>query len=566
MAPHSGSNPRRHTSWKMSLDAPHVILDAAGYPRYTAATQSTETQAQFAHFYPNGLPVTYHMLHGHDSGGVPQEYMENHLPVRFYTHPPPNAIGKFSTMYGELKEFGIVGELLPERRVHLWNYDEIQSVCKSLRQVFWGEMKNLRRPTRWDDLWEYFDAVDLYHYGVLNIWNVMNTLFDETRIVTSTWSAEMAAEIGHFTDEWVKDEENQEKLKAWDEMKGPVLCCLTSDDWTKIRNLQDGEIAVLKSALEYRRQTLISGNVPQANRPADAITAYYTNNLSNWLAGAPVFGRNGLPPPPASAPYHGRHHGMNATAPCFVRSDASLGNRASSEGGQGTSSSASSSSAVEALQKSAAAATTKRTGKYSDVVVCMGSSRIPPGWEKTTTGVSPSQKTGEKDSSKEAESTPPEVVEKESQKTTLDEDSKSVAPKVLEQEPKPDTAEKESQPKTLNDESKPNTQQESTPAASEVPEQKSKQVVTSDTTVVKHVFTDVVEGKKESEVTSDGNNSRDDSVAYPSDHDADQNIVAIPTKQTDVSKSEKDAIVSIVTECQDTASDTAPTETDAQPA
>ncbi|PFH60631.1 hypothetical protein XA68_10591 [Ophiocordyceps unilateralis] len=380
MPPKSGST-HKNTSWKRSLDAPHPVLDPSGYPKFTVHDQAPEHQAEFAHFYPNGLPITYNMVHGHDSAGVAQEYIENHLPVRFYTHPPVHAMGKFSTMCGQSKQFCTTGDLLPERRVHLWTKDEIQSVCNSLRKIFWQEMKTLRRPTHWDDLWEYFDAVDLYHYGALNLWNVMNTLFDENCMISSVWRSELSLEIGHFTDEWVKDPGNQEKLKEWDDVKGPVLCCLTPDDWKKVSNLQGDEISLLKSALEYRRETLVSGNVQQgAKPPVDLMSAYQTDNLVNWLADTQVLGKNGLPPPPASAPYHGPQAAMSATAPCFMQQNTMYrsGNRAMSEGGQATGS-----SAVQALQMSAAAATTRRVGKRGDVVVAVGSSQLPPDGEVT---------------------------------------------------------------------------------------------------------------------------------------------------------------------------------------
>ncbi|KAF4595212.1 hypothetical protein GQ602_000825 [Ophiocordyceps camponoti-floridani] len=369
MPPKSGSG-SKNKSWKMSLDAPHQILDPAGYPKYTAQDQPLENQAQFAQFYPNGLPVTYHMVHGQDSSGVSQEYVENHLPVRFYTHPPAHAMGKFSTMYGQLKQFGIIGDLLPDRRVHLWTKDEIQSVCNSLRKVFWEDMKKLRRPGSWNDLWEFFDAVDMYHYGALNLWNVMNTLFDENSIITSVWRSELSVEIGHFADEWLKEGGNKDKLKDWDDLKGPVLCCLTPEDWRKVRNLKGDEISLLKSALEFRRDALLSSNAQQGTKgPADLLSAYQNNSLVNWLADAQVLSQNGLPPGPNSAPLSS----MNVLAPSFVQQG-----RANSDSGQGAGT-----SAVQALQKSAGTSTTRRVGRNGDVVIAMGSSKLPPGWEET---------------------------------------------------------------------------------------------------------------------------------------------------------------------------------------
>lgn len=414
MSEHGGGSAFKAAPPFTSLDAPHPVLDAAGFPKVHAGDQPLGQQAAFAQFYPNGLPITYNMLHGHDSGGVSQQYVENHLPIRFYTHPPAHAQGKFSAMYGQHR-FRKMGELLPERRVHLWNRDEIQSVCNSLRQVFWPDMKRLQKPARWDDLWEFFDAYDLYHYGALNLWNVMNTLFAENKMIDCGWNSDLTLEIGHFADDWVRVPENLTKLKEWNGFEGPVLALLSAADWKEIGNLEDEEISLLKSALLYRRDLLLSGASQQSYKaPPDLTTACQTGNLVNWLgehtrhmsfgshvansltAGAQVLGNNGLPSPPPSAALPTSPNGMNATAPCFIQNGCHyyhpLGQNAPDDGkpmqmneqpahsygkpAQPT--------AVEALRKSADAATTVKT--KSGVVIAIGSSKLPPGWEKMQEG------------------------------------------------------------------------------------------------------------------------------------------------------------------------------------
>lgn len=280
MAANSGSA-LKNAHPQSALDAPHLVIE--GPPKIHASSQPVELQAAFAQFYPNGLPVTYIMEHGKDSGGVPQKYLENHLPVRFYTYPPFGAPGKFSTSHGQ-RPFRTLGDLLPDRRIHLWNKDEIQSVCNSLRIVFWVDMKRLQRPTRWGDLWEFFDAFDLYHYGALNLWNFMNTLYDENRMIAAACTADMALEIGHFVDQWVCIPKNREALKQWNELDGPFWSLLSSDDWKEIGNLEDEESALLKSALHYRRDILLAGDEHQPNKPpTDLLTASQTGNLVNWL-------------------------------------------------------------------------------------------------------------------------------------------------------------------------------------------------------------------------------------------------------------------------------------------
>ncbi|UNI24033.1 hypothetical protein JDV02_009813 [Purpureocillium takamizusanense] len=379
-----GGSASRATDAYMSLDAPHVVLDAAGVPKTYACNQPLGTQAAFAAFYPNGLPVTYNMVHGRDSGGVPNQYIENHLPVRFYTHPPATAQGKFSTMYGQ-QAFRKTGDLLPERRVHLWNRDEIQSVCNSLRVIFWADMKRLTRPYRWDDLWEFFDAHDLYHYGALNLWNVINTLYDENKLIGNEWNGEAMMEIGRFADQWLKKEENRNKLAEWNSLKGGIVCVLASEDWQEIGDIQDDEMGLLKCALHYRRDLLLSGGLKQyIVPPQDLVSAVNSGAVVNWLADTQVLGENGLPSPPVAEAHQST---MNPIVPCFVQD----GNHYYHPLGQNAPvAEPPKVSAVEALRESSELEVPRKTKKMpptgvvteSGVVIAMGSSKLPPRWDE----------------------------------------------------------------------------------------------------------------------------------------------------------------------------------------
>ncbi|KJZ75872.1 hypothetical protein HIM_04696 [Hirsutella minnesotensis 3608] len=357
-----------------ALEAPHTVLNPVTFPKVYSNTQPTHHQAVFAHFYPNGLPVTYNLMNGHDSAGFPSYYLENHLPIRFYTHPPRQALAKFSTMFGH-KRFEKAGNILPARRVHLWTKDEIQSVCNSLRIVFWTEIRTLRQPARWDDLWEYFDAYDLYHYGALNLWNVINTLFDENKTISMSYRVDRSVEIGHFTDEWVKIPGNHEKLMQWDGSRGPILAVLSTEDWKQIRNLANDETSLIISALHYRRDWLLSGGQRHYMAPADLSTAYQTGNLVNWLSNAQVLGDNGLPQLPASEPVDHSPSKMNAAAPCFTMNGSHYYHPEGSNAPR---------PAVEQLRKSSEAVSVKADPTIAEngVVVAMGSSKPPPGWEK----------------------------------------------------------------------------------------------------------------------------------------------------------------------------------------
>ncbi|KOS20867.1 hypothetical protein ESCO_004184 [Escovopsis weberi] len=177
-----------------------------------------------------------------NDNGVVQDYIEDHLPVGFYTNAPSNAKAIFSTGRGE-RPFRAMEHILPLRKLHLWSKDEIQAVCNSLRKSFWEDMKRMQQPFCWDDLWHYFDAYDLYHYGSLNLWNVINTLFDENRIIAADYKKEMALHIGMWADEWLQKEVNRQKLLQWDAAQGTmILFILDEEDRLSLGPLEDDAI------------------------------------------------------------------------------------------------------------------------------------------------------------------------------------------------------------------------------------------------------------------------------------------------------------------------------------
>ncbi|PHH83585.1 hypothetical protein CDD82_6613 [Ophiocordyceps australis] len=343
---HSGSLFKKAPPFE-AIEAAHQVLDATKFPKMTASQQPDGQQKAFSQFYPNGLPVTYNMVNGYDSSGVPQQYIENHLPPQFYINAPAHAAAKFSSFYGQ-KSPRRLEKVLAERRIHLWNRDEVQSVCNSLRQTFWSDMKRLQRPCRWDDLWEFFDAYDLYHYGALNLWNVINHLYDENQAIAMTVKMDMAVEIGHYADEWLKLAANTDKLKQWNGDQGPIMSVLSTEDWRAVGNLEDEEISLLRSALVYRRDMLISHVAQSQKLCCDLETACQSGNLVNWLgefagrhdesllafgdhgggkdkvanhqaAETRVLGSHGLPSPPLSEAQPVSAQSTGARVPCFVR-------------------------------------------------------------------------------------------------------------------------------------------------------------------------------------------------------------------------------------------------------
>ncbi|KAM0202353.1 hypothetical protein ACHAPA_011558 [Fusarium lateritium] len=327
--------------------SPPLVLDKEP-DRVLAKDQPPNLREAFHEFYPNGLPNVYRMLQTPGAKGVPQTYLENYLPVGFYNNPRIEAGAVFSTQNGA-RPFRYVEHLLPQRRIHLWSKDEIQSVCNSLRKLYWENMKMMRKPYSWDSLWLYFDACDIYNYGALNLWNVLSQLFDENRLIYVDVAKEKAIETGRWADQWLGGGDNYKKLLQWDETKGPVLRVLTDADWETLGSIGDAELVLfVTNALKHRRSLLLSPEKLRLDaKPNHLMSSCSEQNLENWLAGQRIFEPSGLPAPPKVQSHHGSPNSKNAPAPCMVQSGEHY---YQPDNGQRVP------SAVEALHQSAAAA------------------------------------------------------------------------------------------------------------------------------------------------------------------------------------------------------------------
>jgi hypothetical protein len=147
-------------------------------------------------------------------------------------------------------------------------------------------MKSMQKPSCWDDLWSYFDTYDLYNYGAMNLWNVVNHLYDENQIIAVDMNKVAAVEVGHWADQWLFDDFNCQKLEQWDETKGPVVSLLTQDDWELIGRIQTDVIALVESALTHRRSLLLAPEklrLASNTKPNHLMTSCADNSLENWL-------------------------------------------------------------------------------------------------------------------------------------------------------------------------------------------------------------------------------------------------------------------------------------------
>lgn len=256
--------------------------EPTSFPLILASHQPIDKRENFAKAYPNGIPSQYKMC-SKPSDIVMDTYIEDNLPVGFYTNSPQNAKAIISTMGGH-RPFRKMEHILPRRSLHLWSRDEVQSVCNSIRKTYWDSMKGMVQPYCWDDLWTYFDAFDLYHYGAINLWNVINHLHHENKIIYTDMKKECALHIGQWADGWVTNSDNLAKLESWIEANGPIILVLGEKDWKALGTLSDDTIPLVSNALKCRRdRAAIGGHVVGLNEPSALLSACRSSGVENWL-------------------------------------------------------------------------------------------------------------------------------------------------------------------------------------------------------------------------------------------------------------------------------------------
>ncbi|OAA72096.1 hypothetical protein ISF_01169 [Cordyceps fumosorosea ARSEF 2679] len=282
--------------------------------RITAKDQVDELKEPFARLYPCGLPKEYKMC-GAPIDEVPVKYIEDNLPLGFYTNPPVGAKAIFSTSNGQ-RAFRPMHHILPRRRLHLWSKNEIQENCNSIRRLHWEAMRGMTEPNCWDDLWKYFDAFDLYSHGAINLWNIINHLYAENRIIKADVSKNSALELGRWSQQWLQVKDNAEKLKRWDISKCSVLKLFDAADRDSLGCLSDADVSILANALSCRRGHLLSPTRTETTEPRSLLSSLESEcGVENWMTGQVIHRKGGLQ---QSKPEEVINSDKHAYHPCIV--------------------------------------------------------------------------------------------------------------------------------------------------------------------------------------------------------------------------------------------------------
>lgn len=237
----------------------------------------------FKELYPNGLPRDYRMSPQMNVRGVPYIYIEEYPRAEFYLNPPPLAESLFSTNLGHQSPRRVAC-VQPNRQVYLWSADEIQSVCNSVRQRFWALMRDMPCPSNLGELYLWFDAHDLYNYGTINLWNVIQHMYTENTFITRGYQDMVDVEINRWANEWLFYHANKSKLLAWDPKSGGRVIDLI--DFQELQGLFQIDVHLgkaLSSALLCRRDFMVR-QYSSTRRPSSHMIGFFNQgNLENWL-------------------------------------------------------------------------------------------------------------------------------------------------------------------------------------------------------------------------------------------------------------------------------------------
>lgn len=104
-----------------------------------------------------------------------------------------------------------------------WTTQRIVSEVSQIDLRYPDEVRTMERPTEWADMYNFFDAHDLWMHGAWNLWIVVQSLFEkaeeERRQIVSDWVWA-----------WLATSANRNKLSRW-QPGLDVLDVLGTGDW-----------------------------------------------------------------------------------------------------------------------------------------------------------------------------------------------------------------------------------------------------------------------------------------------------------------------------------------------
>jgi hypothetical protein len=204
---------------------------------------------------------------------VPQPIM------RLYFSMPENAPCKLS-----FSEHRRKFNQSSSRRNYHWDDARVRAVVAILRAKHGPKMSTLVRPKTWEDMYQYFDAVDLWVTGAWNLWRVVHHSCDENEGPVAPSPPDLAAcdEIDQWAYDWCTHEHNRNRLSAWDR-RSDILSVLSPMDSQNISDCDVAAFAVLRGALKHWYNHYNGQSQQHDGQAAGAVTMSSLQDARNSL-------------------------------------------------------------------------------------------------------------------------------------------------------------------------------------------------------------------------------------------------------------------------------------------
>lgn len=141
---------------------------------------------------------------------------------------------------------------VPTGRNANWDDDKIRAFVAALRNARALQVEALVRPSIWEDMYRYFDAVDLRLMGAWNLWKVLQFACDENDGLPPLPSLDddLCQEIETWTYQWLANEQNRNRLASWDQ-RSDILSIFPPSDTQDIVECELEALNIIRGALKH---------------------------------------------------------------------------------------------------------------------------------------------------------------------------------------------------------------------------------------------------------------------------------------------------------------------------
>ncbi|KAK3310900.1 uncharacterized protein B0T15DRAFT_547824 [Chaetomium strumarium] len=186
---------------------------------------------------------------------VPQPFMG------FYWNMPDDAPCIFSAADQGRDKRKFQRGCVPHRAAIAWDGNRFRAAALTLREKHGSIAQTLTRPRTWEDLYQWFDAYDIWWMGAWNLWLLLHLVCDENEGVSNPCSrsgrhqTNMADVVNDWAYKWCTHKSNLVKLHNWDPKgEGDILDVLGPGDRENIHGCEAKALDVLRGALHHWRQ------------------------------------------------------------------------------------------------------------------------------------------------------------------------------------------------------------------------------------------------------------------------------------------------------------------------